>query len=117
MRMILVTAMALVSCGAVEAGPLRGRRHVAPVASASAAPQAPADLSAQGRADEQARLGWCGHFGGQFGTPGAAAEGCGFSSVSADDAIRHCCFYGQRPLLAVGVARGANGWYACCHYR
>lgn len=67
--------------------------------------------SAQGVAELQARAGSCRHFGGNSGY-----EGVGFSSSSADDAIRHCCYWGQRKPRDIGVARGRNGWYACVRY-
>ena len=43
-------------------------------------------------------------------------EGIGFSAVSADDAIKRCCFWGKRRPLDIGVARGARGWYAVVRY-
>jgi hypothetical protein len=70
---------------------------------------------AQQKAHTQAQAGRCFHPGGSFG--GGTHEGCGFSSVSADDAIRHCCYWGQRTPIDIGVARGANGWYATVLYR
>ncbi len=70
---------------------------------------------AQQKAEMQASSGRCFHPGGSLG--GGTHEGCGFSSVSADDAIRHCCYWGQRTPIDIGVARGANGWYATVLYR
>lgn len=70
---------------------------------------------AQSKAQIQAQAGRCFHPGGSFG--GGTHEGCGFSSVSADDAVRHCCYWGQRTPIDIGVARGANGWYATVIYR
>ncbi len=70
---------------------------------------------AQMKAEIQARLGKCFHPGGSLGD--GTAEGCGFSSVSADHAIRSCCFYGRKQPLEIGVARGASGWHACIIYR
>lgn len=70
---------------------------------------------AQSKAETQARSGQCFHPGGSLG--GGSCEGCGFSSVSADDAVRHCCYWGQRTPIDIGVARGANGWYATVLYR
>lgn len=67
--------------------------------------------SAQGVAELQARSNSCRHFGGNSGY-----EGVGYSSASADDAIRRCCFWGQRKPRDIGVARGQNGWYACVRY-
>jgi hypothetical protein len=68
--------------------------------------------SAQGVAEMQARSGQCRHFGGNSGY-----EGVGFSTISADAAIRNCCFWGQRAPVDIGVARGPRGWFACVRYR
>jgi hypothetical protein len=69
---------------------------------------------AQSKAQIQAQAGRCFHPGGSLG---GTHEGCGFSTVSADDAVRHCCYWGQRTPIDIGVARGANGWYATVIYR
>jgi hypothetical protein len=71
--------------------------------------------TAQIKAEKQAREGRCYHVGGSFG--GGTAEGVGFSTVSADHAIRSCCFWGRRTPIQIGVARGSRGWYACVLYR
>ncbi len=76
---------------------------------------APLQTIAQMKAERQAREGRCYHVGGSFG--GGTAEGVGFSSVSADHAIRSCCFWGRKTAIQIGVARGARGWYACVLYR
>lgn len=68
--------------------------------------------SAQGVAEMQARCGQCRHFGGNSGY-----EGVGFSTASADAAIRNCCYWGQRTPIEIGVARGPRGWFACVRYR
>lgn len=52
------------------------------------------------------------HRGGSY-----SAEGVGFSTRSAADALRNCCFYGRRRIVEKAVVRGANGWYACVRYR
>ena len=44
-------------------------------------------------------------------------EGLGFSTVSADAAIRRCCYWGRREAVDIGVARGVRGWYAVVRYR
>jgi hypothetical protein len=50
-------------------------------------------------------------------TAGGCVEGIGMSSVSADAAIKRCCFWG-RPVREIGVCRGRNGmYYACVRYR
>lgn len=68
--------------------------------------------TAQGVAEIQANRGSMGHMGGNRGY-----EGVGFSSRSADDAIKNCCYWGQKTPIEIGVARGRNGWYACVRYR
>jgi hypothetical protein len=68
--------------------------------------------TAQGVAETQARRGKCVHVGGNSGY-----EGVGFSSRSADHAIKSCCYWGKRKPLDIGVARGHNGWYACVRYK
>lgn len=44
-------------------------------------------------------------------------EGIGFSTVSADAAIRNCCYWGKRKPLDIGVARGPRGWFAVVRYQ
>lgn len=68
--------------------------------------------TAQGVAEIQANRGSMGHCGGNNGY-----EGVGFSSSSADAAIRNCCYWGKKTPIDIGVARGRNGWYACVRYR
>jgi hypothetical protein len=65
---------------------------------------------ATAKAQQAASLGAKGHLGGGYG--GGNAEGVGFSTRSAEDALNHCCFTGQRPLAGSSVVRGADGWYA-----
>ena len=68
--------------------------------------------SAQQAAENNARRGvlsHCARRGGRY-------EGCGFSTVSPDHAIRSCCFWGRRPVREIGVARGQRGWYAVVWY-
>ena len=48
--------------------------------------------------------------GGGYG--GANAEGVGFSTYSAQDALNHCCYTGQRRVAGSSVVRGSDGWYA-----
>jgi hypothetical protein len=68
--------------------------------------------TAQDDADHMARTGVFGHRGRQ----GRCREGIGFSTVSADDAVRRCCFYGQLRPREIGVARGRRGFYAVIRY-
>lgn len=69
---------------------------------------------AQQRAEVQARSGRIYHVGNVFW---GGYEGVGFSTRSADDAIRNCCYWGRRQAFDIGVARGGSGWYACVRYR
>lgn len=70
---------------------------------------------AQRKANQQAAQGRMRHVGGSLGSGGY--EGVGFSTRSAEDAVRNCCYWGQRQPTAVAVSRGANGWYANVLYR
>ena len=85
---------------------------VAPAAAPAQAAAAPG--SAQWKAEQSARLGSVQHLGGGFG--GGSFEGNGFGAT-ADQAIRNSCFWGQRTPIEIGVARGANGYYATIFYR
>jgi hypothetical protein len=46
-------------------------------------------------------------------------EGIGFSTVSAEQAKRSCCFYGKRTTVDIGVAWSPlrRGWFAVIRYR
>ncbi len=70
---------------------------------------------AQQKAQQQASSGQMRHVGGSMGS--GRYEGVGFSTVSADDAVKKCCYWGQRTPVGIGVARGNNGWYATVLYR
>ena len=70
---------------------------------------------AQQKAAKQAADGRMRHVGGSMGS--GRFEGVGFSTVSADDAIRKCCYWGQRSPVGIGVARGSHVWYATVLYR
>ena len=70
----------------------------------------------QRKANVMAKLGRCGHITpGRI--PGARAEGVGWSTRSESQAIRNCCFYGERKLIGKAVKKGRKGWYAVCQYR
>lgn len=129
-RLNWVLLLTVVATSVAEARPRRGNQMVyspQPVfmpattafTTATPAPVAAAVTAggglAQQKAQIQAQAGRCFHPGGSLG--GGTHEGCGFSSVSADDAIRHCCYWGQRTPIDIGVARGPNGWYATVLYR
>ena len=70
---------------------------------------------AQRKAQRAANMRVRGHLGGSLG--GARYEGVGWSTASPQQAIRHCCYWGQRQPMQIGVARGNDGWYACVLYR
>ena len=68
--------------------------------------------SAQSDAEQMARTGILRH----CGRNGGRREGIGFSSVSADAALRNCCYFGRYRIVEKGVARGPKGWYAVLRY-
>ncbi len=68
---------------------------------------------AQEKAHRLAALGRLTHSGRLAGR----YEGIGFSSRSADEAIRSCCYWGRRHPIDIGVARGAHGWFAVVGYQ
>ena len=69
--------------------------------------------TAQADAETMARTGVLRH----CGRSGGILEGIGMSSVSADAALRRCCYWG-RPYREIGLARSRSGiWYAVVRYR
>ena len=67
-------------------------------------------VSAQESAEQMARTGVLRH----CGRTGGRREGIGFSSSSADAAVRACCYYqdamrGRYRIVEKGVARGPRG--------
>ena len=70
------------------------------------------------KAQQQAAAGRCYHPGGAF-APGAMAEGCGMSPVSAQHAIEIACLWNSgRPPVEISVVQGRNGyWHSCVNYR
>jgi hypothetical protein len=68
--------------------------------------------SAQEDAESMARTGILRHCGRNAGT----REGIGFSSVSADAALRSCCYYGRYRIIDKAVVRGPRGWFAVIRY-
>jgi hypothetical protein len=70
--------------------------------------------SAQWKAEQSARMGSVQHIGGGFG--GGSFEGNGFGATP-EQAIQNSCYWGQRTPIQIGVARGANGYYATIFYR
>ncbi len=74
-------------------------------------------VSAQEAAEQMARTGVLRH----CGRAGGRREGIGFSSSSADAAVRSCCFYadamrGRYRIVEKGVARGPRGWFAVLRF-
>jgi hypothetical protein len=69
-------------------------------------------VPAQVEAEEMARTGLFGH----RGRHGRCREGIGFSTVSADAAVRNCCYHGQLVPREIGVAKGRRGFYAVIRY-
>jgi hypothetical protein len=74
-------------------------------------------VSAQQSAEDMARTGVLRH----CGRAGGRREGIGFSTVSADHAVRSCCYYqdavrGRYRIVERGVARGPRGWFAVLRY-
>lgn len=74
-------------------------------------------VSAQQSAEDMARTGVLRH----CGRTGGRREGIGFSTVSADQAVRSCCYYqdamrGRYRIVERGVARGPRGWFAVLRY-
>jgi len=92
--------------------PANSTTPAAPIA--PAAPVVAAVGSAQWKAEQSARLCSVQHLGGGFG--GGSFEGNGYGAT-AQQAIQNCCFWGQRTPIEIGVARGANGYYATVFYR
>ena len=69
--------------------------------------------TAQADAETMARTGILRH----CGRSGGILEGIGMSSVSADAALRRCCYWG-RPYREIGIARSRSGmWYAVVRYK
>ena len=69
--------------------------------------------TAQADAETMARTGVLRH----CGRSGGVLEGIGMSSVSADAALRRCCYWG-RPYREIGIARSRTGvWYAVVRYK
>ena len=69
--------------------------------------------TAQADAETMARTGILRH----CGRSGGILEGIGMSSVSADAALRRCCYWG-RPYREIGIARSRTRvWYAVVRYK
>ena len=124
MKQVLIAAMVvLFMAGTTDARPRlfpRTRQVTAVRGSVQKGPQTSAvqkgpQALAEQKAQQKASMGNKGHIGGGFG--GANAEGVGFSTRSAADALANCCFAGRRPCVGAAVVRGRDGWYAVRLYR
>ena len=98
------------SCAGSMQSSCTGSAHSVIVGSAPVAPSDSNYAIAKQKSDQQAASGRMRHVGGSMGS--AKYEGVGFSTVSPERAQHIACYYGQRPLVASAVSRGANGWYA-----
>jgi hypothetical protein len=141
LRYCSVVVMVAVVAVVADAGPLRqwlnrsSGRGCAPVPAAMPAgpsemavpPGIPAPMpqasppgapmsEAQQKAGLMASFGRLSHGIGAPCPPGQY-EGIGYSTASAQDAIRSCCYWGRRTPISIGVAQGRNGWYACVRYQ
>lgn len=108
MRITMAALLVVLCVSQADAFPRRvGRGRTSGTGTVfSGGPQAVAEAKAQRAAAQRIK----GHLGGGFG--GGNAEGVGFSTASAQDALNHCCFTGQRTVAGSSVVRGADGWYA-----
>ena len=110
-----VVGLALLVCfstAAEAAGPLARLFRIPSRPRSSNVSSSNSSLSAMESATISANEGRMAHRGGSY-----AFEGVGFSSASADAALRNCCYYGQKTIVESAVVRGSNGWYACIRYR
>lgn len=74
-----------------------------------------ADGGAQAHANRLAASGSFYHASNR----GGGYEGIGRSSRSADDAVRHCCYWGKRTPVDIGTAYSPRlrQWVAVVRYR
>lgn len=120
----LIVALTL-SSDAMAGRPLLGRfksqastssqtvTSTATVSSVTTTAATSSSSTAQAKANRLASLGRLSHVGPLAGR----YEGVGFSSRSREDAIRSCCYWGQRTPTDIGAARGPSGWFAVVGYR
>lgn len=71
-------------------------------------------VSAQEHAEQLAAAGTFGHCSRR----GGGYEGIGLSPVSPDDAVRRCCYWGQRRVREIGTAwsPARRAWIAVVRY-
>ena len=105
-RFLISALLIFVLVADADARPRRRSNTTSNSYSYSGGPQQVAERKAQ----QSAARGIKGHLGGGFG--GANAEGVGFSTSSAQQALNHCCYTGQRRVAGSSVVRGSDGWYA-----
>lgn len=116
-RMLVAGVVGILLAHDATAGPFglfrRGGTPSPVPPSGQAVQQRPAGLgTAQGVANYLASIRRIGHFGGNP----FPYEGVGMG-MTADQAIRNCCFYGRRTIADQGVAQSSDGrWFACCRY-
>ena len=106
MRYAIAAFLVLMFVCEADARPRLRRSRTYSAKSFSGGPQSVAAAKAQYCASR----GIKGHVGGGYG--GANAEGVGFSTRSAQQALNSCCYTGQRRVAGSSVARGSDGWYA-----
>lgn len=71
-------------------------------------------ISAQAHAEQLAAAGTFGHCSRR----GGGYEGIGLSPVSPEDAVRRCCYWGQRRVREIGTAWSPvrRAWIAVVRY-
>lgn len=109
MRFVLALVCILLFVGEVSARGRSSRSYSTTVYRSTSYGSNPQAV-ASNKASAAAARGIRGHVGGGFG--GGRAEGVGFSTRSAADALNNCCFTGQRRVAGSSVVRGKDGWYA-----
>lgn len=111
MRFLFFIVAALAACPAVADQVCIGGRCLlpsrtvrvqsdSPVTVVTTTPRSVSVVSAQGHAEALAASGSFRH----ATSYGGGAEGIGMSSVSASDAVRRCCYWGQRQPRDIGTA-------------
>lgn len=108
-RFLIATFLVCITVSNVDARPRWRRGRSGTTTYSTVFSGGPQEVAAA-KASQAAAGGVKGHLGGGFG--GANAEGVGFSTQSAQDALNKCCFTGQRTVAGSSVVRGADGWYA-----
>ena len=110
----IVQTSAVSNSGIVQTNGMATSNGVTTAGMTSGTPGVAAAGSAQWKAEQSARMGSVAHLGGGFG--GGSFEGNGYGAT-AQQAIQNACFWGQKTPIEIGVAPGANGYYATIFYR